>query len=140
MKTNYSKANNDDIKIRLELDANNKELFGKIAKELADIIAQDGKKKMNKHTQIRKFYDAVLKLNQKAQNVRASEYNTKVYPFVVMLKSKVAYAKSRELVSEKFEKMINTCVIQAKTKEKMELFKLFFEAFIGFYYTHKEKK
>jgi len=119
--------------IKLELNEKNIELFGDIAKKIADEIAEEGKGQINKSTQIRKFYDAVLKLNKKAQNVRASEYKTKVYPFVVMLKSKVAHAKARKLVSEKFEKMINTCVIQANTKEKMELFKLFFEAFIGFY-------
>jgi len=133
MKTNYSKTNNDDIKIKLELSDDNQELFGDIAKNLAEKIAKEGNSQTNKSTQIRKFYDAVLKLNQKAQNIRESEYKTKVYPFVVMLKSKVAHARARKLVSETFEKMINICVVQANTKEKMKLFKLFFEAFIGFY-------
>ncbi len=119
--------------IRLELTENNVELFGDVAKNLADEIAAEGRGQTNKGTQIRKFYDAVLKLNQKAQNIRESEYKTKVYPFVVMLKSKVAHAKARKLVSNKFETMINGCVVQAETKEKMEIFKLFFEAFIGFY-------
>jgi len=120
-------------KIVLELNENNVELFGDVAKKLADEIAEEGRGQTNKGTQIRKFYDAVLKLNQKAQNIRESEYKTKVYPFVVMLKSKVAHAKARKLVSKKFETMINECIVEAKTKEKMEIFKLFFEAFIGFY-------
>ena len=119
--------------IKLELNEKNVELFGDVAKKWAEDIAQESRGQLNKGTQIRKFYDAVLKLNQKAQNIRESEYKTKVYPFVVMLKSKVAHAKARRLVSDKFETMINTCVVQANTKEKMELFKLFFEAFIGFY-------
>jgi len=119
--------------IRLELNEKNVELFGDIAKELAEKVANEGKSQTNKSTQIRKFYDVVLKLNQKAQNTRASEYKTKVYPFVVMLKSKVANAKSRGLIGNNFEKMINSCVVQANTKDKMELFKLFFEAFLGFY-------
>jgi len=126
--------------VKLELSEDNIELFGNVAKNLAEKIARDGKKKMNKQTQIRKFYNEVLRLSQKAENVRASEYKTKVYPFVIMLKSKVAHAKARELISEEFETMINKCVTQANTKEKMELFKLFFEAFIGFYSTYKEKK
>ena len=126
--------------VKLELSEDNIELFGNVAKNLAEKIARDGKKKMNKQTQIRKFYNEVLRLSQKAENVRASEYKTKVYPFVIMLKSKAAHAKARELISEKFEKIINKCVTQANTKEKMELFKLFFEAFIGFYSTYKEKK
>lgn len=124
---------NQNNKIILELSEENVELFGDVAKNLAEEIAEEGRGQTNKGTQIRKFYDAVLKLNQKAQNVRESEYKAKVYPFVVMLKSKVAHAKARKLVSNKFEQMINDCVVQANTKEKMELFKLFFEAFIGFY-------
>ena len=127
------RQNNQNNRIILELSEENVELFGDVAKNLADEIAAEGRGQTNKGTQIRKFYDAVLKLNHKAQNVRESEYKTKVYPFVVMLKSKVAHAKARKLVSNKFETMINECVVQANTKEKMELFKLFFEAFIGFY-------
>ena len=127
------RQNNQNNRIVLDLSEENAELFGDIAKNLADEIAAEGRGQTNKGTQIRKFYDAVLKLNQKAQNVRENEYKAKVYPFVVMLKSKVAHAKARKLVSSKFEKMINECVVQAKTKEKMEIFKLFFEAFIGFY-------
>ena len=119
--------------VKLELSENNIELFGNVAKNLAEEIADEGNNQTNKQTQIRKFYDAVLKLNQKAQNIRANEYKTKVYPFVVMLKSKAAHAKARKLVSDKFVGMINNCVVQANTKEKMELFKLFFEAFLGFY-------
>ena len=119
--------------IRLELSEDNIELFGNVAKNLAEEIEREGRGQVNKGTQIRKFYDAVLKLNQKAQNVRATEYKTRVYPFVVMLKSKAAHAKARKLVSNKFVDMINSCVVQANTKEKMELFKLFFEAFLGFY-------
>jgi len=119
--------------VKLELSENNIELFGDIAKNLAEEIEREGRGQVNKGTQIRKFYDSVLKLNQKAQNIRANEYKTKVYPFVVMLKSKAAHAKARRLVSNKFVDMINNCVVQANTKEKMELFKLFFEAFLGFY-------
>jgi len=50
-----------------------------------------------------------------------------------MLNSKVAYAKTRKKVSDTFVKMINSCVTQANTKERLEIFKLFFEAVIGFY-------
>ena len=127
------KQREQNNEIVLELSEKNVELFGDVAKNLADEIAAEGKGQTNKGTQIRKFYDAVLKLNQKAQNIRKSEYKKKIFPFVVMLKSKVAHAKARNLVSIKFEEMINKCVVQANTKEKMELFKLFFEAFIGFY-------
>lgn len=44
----------------------------------------------------------------------------KFFPFVIMLNSKVAYAKTRSLVSETFVKMMNQCVEKAITVEKNE--------------------
>ena len=112
------------------------QLFGNIAEEWAKIIENDkknSKDKINKSAQIRRFYDSVLELNEKAQNMTDEVYKKEIFPFVIMLNSKVAYAKSRELVSNSFVKMINQCVEKAITVKKINNFKLFFEAVIGFY-------
>ena len=114
------------------------QLFGDIAQNWAKKIEKEKKEskdKLNKSSQIRRFYDVVLELNEKAQNKSSDEeYKKEVYPFVVMLNSKVAYAKSRDLVSDSFVKMINQCVTKSSdSRKKMNNFKLFFEALIGFY-------
>ena len=81
-----------------------------------------------KPAQIRAFYDYVIKLEQDAQTQNFIE----ILPFVKMLNSKAAYSKARGRASYEFVKMINICVNQVKEKEDLRVFKLFFEAVIGF--------
>lgn len=110
------------------------QLFGDVAEKYSKRLEEEKNHTKNKSTQIRRFYDAVLELNEKAQNLVSDEqYQKEVYPFVIMLRSKVAYAKSRDLVSDTFIKMINQCVSESSSIKRMNNFKLFFEAVIGFY-------
>ncbi len=131
----YEQVGIEEPKITLDYEIQ-EQLFGNIAEEWAKIIENDkknSKDKINKSAQIRRFYDSVLELNEKAQNMTDEIYKKEIFPFVIMLNSKVAYAKSRELVSNSFVKMINQCVKESTTVKKMNNFKLFFEALIGFY-------
>jgi len=136
-----NRENREQIHLeKIELNyQKHEQLFGEIAKKWADKIKSEsfndrgrnnGKNKIN---QIRSFYEKVLELNEKSEGLSDEQYKKEVLPFVIMLKSKVAYAKSRDLVSSKFENMINQCVDEASTVEKMQNFKYFFEAIIGFY-------
>lgn len=100
----------------------NPDLFDKTAKAVADEISG------TKTTQIRNFYDYVLELNEKANHQSFNE----ILPFVKMLNSKAAYSQSRKLASKEFVEMIEKCVNQVKTKENLNVFKLFFEAVLGF--------
>lgn len=102
------------------------ELFNITAQQCADAIAQT--KPETKSTQIRNFYEFVLDLYERSEKEEFSE----VLPFVKMLNSKVNYAKERKVVNEVFAKTINECVNQITTKEQLRVFKLFFEAVIGF--------
>ena len=97
-------------------------MFDEIAKEVALKISK------TKSTQIRNFYDYVLDLNQQSKVKAFSE----VLPFVKMLNSKVAYSKSRGHSCDEFVLMMQDCIKQVDSKEKLEIFKLFFEAVIGF--------
>jgi CRISPR-associated protein Csm2 len=82
-----------------------------------------------KKTQARNFYEKVLELEAKSQN----EAWENVLPFVKMLNSKVAYGVSRKVVSFEFEKMMNRAIMQINTPEDLRVFKLFFEAVLGFF-------
>lgn len=97
---------------------------------LFDTTAHDVAKaiKQTKPAQIRAFYNYVIKLEQDAQTQNFSE----VLPFVKMLNSKAAYSNAGGYASDEFVKMINICVAQVKTKDDLRVFKLFFEAVIGF--------
>ncbi len=110
-----------------------RELFNVTAKNWAEKIGAD-KKFGVQNTQMRKFYDKVLELNEKAKHKDFDE----VLPFVKMLNSKVAYASQRssgsgKIVNSAFVSMMNSCVNQIAKKEDLNTFKLFFEAVVGFH-------
>lgn len=130
-----NKFNNTDNLSVYNLDYENEvQLFGDIAEKWADKIFEEGNRQRNKTSQLRAFYDKVYDLNEKAEGLSDEEYKKSIYPFVVMLNSKVKYAKTRNLVSESFVNMINECVKSCeKSNNKLNNFKLFFEAIIGFY-------
>ena len=112
---------------------NDKELFNVTAKNWAEKIGVD-KKFGVQNTQMRKFYNKVLELNEKAKHKDFDE----ILPFVKMLNSKVAYASQRssgsgKIVNSAFVSMMNSCVNQIDKKEDLNTFKLFFEAVIGFH-------
>lgn len=113
-----------------------KELFNETAKKIADNIGTGNGGVQN--TQIRKFYDKVLELNDKAKHLDNDEFSDEVLPFVKMLNSKVAYASQRnsgagKLINHAFVSMMNDCVKQVHSKKDLNAFKLFFEAVIGFH-------
>ncbi len=103
------------------------ELFNTTAQSVAQKIAQN-KRPETKSTQMRNFYDYVLDLYEQSKTKQFPD----VLPFVKMLNSKVAYAKSRSHVNDEFVLMIQECIKQVDSPKKLEVFKLFFEAVIGF--------
>jgi CRISPR-associated protein Csm2 len=99
------------------------ELFNKTAEKWAQKIER------TKKTQVRNFYDKILELLEDSKNKSWDE----VYPFVKMINSKVAYGVSRKVVSHEFQDMMKECISQINSKDDLKIFKLFFEAVIGFY-------
>jgi CRISPR-associated protein Csm2 len=121
----------------IDLDyTKDKELFNKTAKRIAEDIGT--RRGGVQNTQIRKFYDKVLELNDKAKRASTEEFEEEILPFVKMLNSKVAYASQRnsgggKLVNSAFVSMMNECINQVNDKKTLNTFKLFFEAVIGFH-------
>lgn len=116
-------------------------LFSQKAQKVAEDFAQENKdsksQKVNKRTQIRKFYDEVQRLDGLAQN-RPQQWEI-ILPQVHMLIAKAAYAKGRDLVSDSFLEFVRTSVEQITTHEDLAVFASFFEAFMGFYRLHGPK-
>lgn len=109
-------------------------LFSTKAEELAKGLAGDcdqSRGRINKRTQIRKFYDEVVRLNMQA-TARPEDWDD-ILPLVHMLAAKAAYANGRKLVSDNFLEFIRSSIPQIEVKEDLSLFANFFEAFIGFY-------
>ena len=111
------------------------ELFNETAKGAAVEVA-NGSDRINKPTQLRKFYDEIVLWDNKVlihpkkmQSEKFDEY----LPFIRMLNAKVAYAEGRRLVDPNFVKLLHTGLKQVECPETLHIFKLFMEAFMGFY-------
>lgn len=121
----------------IELDyTKDVELFNKTAESWADKIGH-GKDGVQ-NTQMRKFYDQVLNLQQKAKQINEKDFQSDLLPFVKMLNSKVAYASTRssgggKIVNSEFVNMMSSCINQVGNEKDLNTFKLFFEAVIGFH-------
>lgn len=118
------------------------DLFSEQARKIAEEVFSEADNRKNKPTQLRKFYDEVLRFESILKNLPAEKQNEefeKMLPYLMMLNSKVAYAEARELVSKKFREFINDSLAQIQTKEDFEAFSGLFEAFMGFYRYYTEK-
>ena len=98
-------------------------------------------KNVNKITQLRKFYDELCMWEAKNKNIQVFAENL---PFIKMLNAKVAYARSREYVDDKFVAMVAGCLSQINETDeegmkKFKNFRTFFEAFYGFYRAERIK-
>ncbi len=112
-------------------------LFSSLAENFAKDLARDNRQnsKMNKRTQLRKFYDEVLRLDMEARGQKDEKEDQwhRILPLVHMLTAKAAYAKGRKLVSDTFLNFIKELVEQIKDPEDLSVFASFFEAVMGFY-------
>lgn len=109
-------------------------LYSKRAEQLSKQLAEDcesSRKKPNKRTQVRRFYDEVVRLETTARS-RAGEWEH-ILPLVHMLTAKAAYARGRDLVSDNFLNFIRSAVEQVAEPGDLSVFANFFEAFMGFY-------
>ena len=112
------------------------ELFNSIARRAATTIADN--RKSNKSTQLRKFYDEIILWDSKA-TMHPNQFQ-EYLPFIRMMNAKVAYANGRNnLVDENFVEMMSHCLKQVTSVKTMQTFKLFMEAFIGFYKLERPK-
>jgi len=86
-----------------------------------------------KLTQLRKFYNEILVLDEKRKN-KKGKFDL-ILPYVKMLKSKAAYSYSggkNSKIPENFKLFLYSMVDQVKTEEDFVAFKLIFEAIVGF--------
>lgn len=110
-------------------------LFSDKANEFAVKLSSDFKK--DKRTQLRKFYDEIIRLNMLAKSNPDAWDN--VLPFVHMVTAKAAYAKGRELISDDFLEFVKSGIDQIDSPNDLNVFASFFEAFLGFYKMHNPR-
>ncbi len=114
-------------------------LFSQIADDWAVKISKEGQRERdkNKSTQLRRFFDEIIRLNTRAQ-AQDADWNI-ILPHVHMVVAKAAYAKGRNLVTDSFVSLMRDGISQVNTKEDLRVFTNFFESFMGFYKMHRPK-
>ncbi len=119
-------------------------LYDEDAQKAAECVAHNivglGKTKLkeaNKPTQLRRFYDELLMWEQRIRN-KPSAY-PEYLPMIKMLNAKVAYAHGRKLVDKNYHDLIREGLRQLSedNPETYYHFRLFMEAFMGFYKMEK---
>lgn len=120
------------------------ELFSKKAKECAKIVfnERNTNDKANKPTQIRKFYDEVLRIDGVLKSLPLEEQVKEfenMLPYLKMLNAKAAYHMGRDLITKEFKDFISQSLDQITTKEDFDIFVSLFEAFMGFYKYYDKK-
>jgi len=121
------------------------DLFSSKAEELAQKIFEEqqaSRGRANKPTQLRKFYDEVIRFGSMLQGLpveKQQEEFDKILPYLKMLNAKAAYALGRDLVSKSFKDFIAGSLTKINDKDDFEAFAGFFESFMGFYKYYDEK-
>ena len=106
-------------------------LFDTVARDTAKQLAGDDRNQKNKQSQVRQFYDELVMWEQRARQSR--ERFDEFLPLIRMLNAKAAYAQGRGHVDANFVCLISHCLDQVDGVDTLCNFKLFFEAFMGFY-------
>jgi len=123
----------------------NQKLFSEVAEKFAREIGKEGtddrRRKLNKGTQLRRFFDEIIRLQSLAKSLpeKDTEKWANLLPYIHMLVAKAAYAQGRELVSPSFVNLLKSGISQIETRRDLTIFANFFESFMGFYKLHGPK-
>ncbi|WP_297446751.1 type III-A CRISPR-associated protein Csm2 [Desulfurobacterium sp.] len=122
----------------------NPEAFSKVSERLAYEISSEGGKNKNRPSQLRKFYDSILNLNQRAKTTQKDSKNWKITWNSILMQlhrqlALVHYAKGRGNVTDKFVRMMEELINSVNTPEDLDVITHFLEAFMAFYKEYRPK-
>jgi CRISPR-associated protein Csm2 len=137
-------SNLPEIKFWLDKEKRlvNPDLFSEIAYIYSEKISgypeprRHNKQGVNKRSQIRKFYDEVLLFYDNLKNKPKENFN-QFLPYIKLIRAKVFYSLGRGHIDEDFKEMMERCLNQIEDWDDFEVFKNFFEAFMGYYRFHR---
>lgn len=114
------------------LETPENDFFSEQAKKAAEGCYSGGKqfKDSNKPTQLRRFYDELLKWDEKVS--AHEERFTELLPLIQMMRAKAAYARSRDLIDDTFSELFDSLIRSIDSKKTLHNASLFLEAFMGY--------
>lgn len=123
----------DDDKSRV-----NSKLFSEYSEEYAKRFSVENDRKVNKSSQLRKFYDQLVNYRDILKD--GSDEWDNVEPLVKMLIAKVAYSKGRNHLGNEFHEFLTFYLRSIATAKDLEVFVSFFESVLGFYKIERPKE
>ncbi len=132
MKQKYQQPTIDLSGINLENPS--PDVFDDKAEKIARRLA-DAKKKHNKPTQLRRFYDEYCQYVTKVGD--SQEKLDELRPFIRMLRAKAAYSEGRDLVDSNFTAFVTMIVRDTGSPKALRNGQTLFEAVMGFLKLYK---
>jgi len=120
----------------IDLRSPRAETFDTIASDLARMLEEEGGGKINKSSQLRRFYDQIIRFSEDHQPTedkeRDEERFSRALPFVRMLSAHAKYAETRKKVGPNFVAFMQIGMRKVSSAEDLRMFRTLFEAVIGF--------
>lgn len=116
---------------------------GNLREELMTIEAEKIAKSLEKVStaQLRAFFNEIKALRNRLENNSKDEHFEKIYPFVLMIKSKVQYRLAKDKKLEPLKNFLYAGIDEiqkqnkiGRGKETFENFAIFFETIVGYAY------
>ncbi len=107
-------------------------------KEYAEKIFKNRAGRDN-YTQIRKYYDELIKLQQKSASCNDDDFE-KYLTSIYMVAAKSSYAVARKTLSNSLNDFIDRNVKKINTKDDLDKFIMLFEAFLGYFKFYEKNK
>jgi len=108
------------------------DLFEDKAEKIASSFRYDNTGNI-KGTQIRKFYDEVLRLKLQIESANSPEEKFKeILPYIKMLIPKVVYSKNKKTANEAFENFIKDNIREIHSRREFTVFCDLFECVVAY--------
>lgn len=121
---------------KINLEHPSPKLFDDVAQEIANTLRPKSDYKSNKRSQIRRFYDEMLRFEAELRNTDSETFKKRL-PFLRMLNARAAYAAERRaeggtLVDSNFTEFLKKLLTEVKDHTTLRNACTLFEAVIGF--------
>lgn len=121
---------------QINLSTPHADMFDTHALVVAQELGSSGGRRSNKSSQIRRFYDEMLRFEQSLRGRTQAEFDN-VLPFIRMINARAAYASERKseggtLVTREFTEFLRALLSQVKDHNSLRHACFMFEAVIGF--------
>lgn len=125
-----------DLLSKVDFEKPAVDMFDGVAKKIADELASEHGANKNKSSQIRRFYDEIIRYADRHRGAgRPDEERARFeadLPFIRMICARAAYARTRDHVGGNFVAFMQDGLRKIEKAEDLHMFRSLFEAVIGF--------